>query len=128
MKIINILKKRAGELKHEMTAMYYAYLREDVKILPRILIIMAIAYAMSPIDLIPDFIPILGYLDDLLILPALLTLSIRLIPRDIMDECREKALAEPLQLKKNWIFGSLFIGIWLLLLYMVINKIFLFFI
>jgi uncharacterized membrane protein YkvA (DUF1232 family) len=52
---------------------------------------LTIAYALSPIDLIPDFIPVLGYLDDLIILPLLITLTIKLIPKDIWKECEEEA-------------------------------------
>jgi uncharacterized membrane protein YkvA (DUF1232 family) len=50
----------------------------------------AVAYAVSPIDLIPDFIPVIGYLDDLIILPVLIWLALRLIPREVIDECRHR--------------------------------------
>lgn len=53
----------------------------------------AIAYALSPIDLIPDFIPVLGYLDDVLIVPLLIWLALRLIPKDVIADCRRKANA-----------------------------------
>jgi uncharacterized membrane protein YkvA (DUF1232 family) len=56
----------------------------------RILLGAAIAYAVSPIDLIPDFIPVIGLLDDLLLLPVLIWLAFRLIPRDVVDECRNR--------------------------------------
>ena len=65
------MKAKAKELKYDLSALYLAYKRKDVPILAKIIIIMAIGYALSPIDLIPDFIPILGYLDDLLIIPFL---------------------------------------------------------
>jgi len=55
----------------------------------KVLLGVAIAYAVSPIDLIPDFIPVIGYLDDLIILPLLILIAIRLIPRSIIIECRQ---------------------------------------
>ncbi len=116
MKFIEIMKGKASSLKKEITALYYAYQNPKVKLLPKLIIIFTIGYALSPIDLIPDFIPVLGYLDDLIIIPALITLSIKLIPTEIMDESREKAIREPLQLKKNWFFALIFIAIWIMLI------------
>jgi uncharacterized membrane protein YkvA (DUF1232 family) len=107
------MKEKAKNIKKEITAIYYAYQNSNTKPLPKIIILFTLGYALSPIDLIPDFIPILGYLDDLIIIPALITLSIKLIPKVIMDESREKASKEPLQLKNNWFFGSLFIVFWI---------------
>lgn len=57
----------------------------------RLLLGAAIAYALSPVDLIPDFIPVVGHLDDLLVVPLLVWLALRLIPRDVIDECRQRA-------------------------------------
>ena len=78
MKILEKLKIKAKNLKNEMTAIYYAYQDPKVTLLPRIIILFTLGYALSPIDLIPDFIPVLGYVDDLLILPVLILLSIKL--------------------------------------------------
>ena len=116
MKFIETMRGKALSLKKEITALYYAYQNPEVKLLPKLIIIFTIGYALSPIDLIPDFIPVLGYLDDLIIIPALITLSIKLIPKEIMDESREKAIREPLQLKKNWFFALTFIAIWIMLI------------
>ena len=109
------MKARARQLKNEITAVYYAYRHPAVKLLPKLIMIFTVGYALSPVDLIPDFIPVLGYLDDLIILPALIALSIRLIPKEVMEQSRQKAIEEPLKLKKNWFFGLLFISIWLVL-------------
>lgn len=115
MKIIQTLGKKVKQLKKEMTAIYYAYQHPEMTLLPKLIILFTLGYALSPIDLIPDFIPVLGYLDDLLILPALLMLSIKLIPADIMVDARKKAEAHPLQLKKNRVFAVLFVCLWILL-------------
>ena len=109
------IKSRAKKLRQEICALYYAYRRDDLDFLPKAIIMITVAYALSPIDLIPDFIPILGYLDDLIILPALIALSIRLIPESILAECRIKAAAEPLKFKKNWITAAVIIFLWLVI-------------
>ena len=124
MKFIETMRGKALSLKKEITALYYAYQNPEVKLLPKLIIIFTIGYALSPIDLIPDFIPVLGYLDDLIIIPALITLSIKLIPKEIMDESREKAIKEPLQLKKNWFFALTFIAIWIMLIIISVLVIF----
>jgi uncharacterized membrane protein YkvA (DUF1232 family) len=68
---------------------------------------------MSPIDLIPDFIPVLGYIDDMIILPLLITLAVRLIPRNIMDECLEQAKNVWADGKpKKWYYSIPVIGLW----------------
>jgi len=123
MNLINIMKEKAKKLKNEIPSIYYAYQDPNLKILPKAIIIITIGYALSPIDLIPDFIPVLGYLDDLVIIPALITLSIKLIPDDIMVKARQKALTEPIQLKKNWFFALLFILIWSILITVIVLSI-----
>jgi len=124
LKLLEKLKIKVKNLKKEITALYYAYQHPKTSVLPKIIILFTLGYALSPIDLIPDFIPILGYLDDLLILPVLITLSIKLIPQEIMEESREKAENQPLQLKKNWIFALVFILIWIaLFMFLIYNCI-----
>ena len=90
-KILDKLKLKTKELKMNLSALYLAYKRKDVPFYAKIIIILAVGYALSPIDLIPDFIPIIGYLDDLLIVPFLVFVSLKLIPNKIMEECREQA-------------------------------------
>jgi len=124
-KLTDKLKTRASQLKHEVTAVYYAYRNPALPWLPRILAWVTIAYALSPIDLIPDFIPVLGYLDDLVILPLLITLAIRNIPPQIMTEAREKALSNPIKLPDNWFIAALIIAGWVLIILVAIYLIFL---
>ena len=121
---IDSLKDNARKLKTEITTLYYAYQDPKLGLLPKIIILFTLGYALSPIDLIPDFIPVLGYLDDLVIIPALISLSIKLIPKEILASAREKAIKEPLKLKKNnWFFALLFISIWVVLIAVIVLKI-----
>ena len=117
------LSIKTKKLKTNLSALYYACKDKRVGILPKIIIVIAISYALSPIDLIPDFIPIIGYLDGLIIIPMLIGLAIKLIPQNIFEEAKIKSVNVPIKLKDNWIVGILFIGIWILVAYMVIKKI-----
>jgi Uncharacterized conserved protein len=81
-------------MKKEVTALIIAYNRNDVPIIAKILAVIIVAYAVSPIDLIPDFIPVLGYLDDIILIPLGISLVLKLIPKEIMEECREEAKKE----------------------------------
>ena len=121
---IDSLKDNARKLKTEITILYYAYQDPKLGLLPKIIILFTLGYALSPIDLIPDFIAVLGYIDDLVIVPALISLSIKLIPEEILASAREKAIKEPLKLKKNnWLFALLFISIWVVLIAVIVLKI-----
>ena len=120
MRTFEKLQKRAHNLKQELTALCYAYQHPDLKPLPKLIFLFALGYALSPIDLIPDFIPVIGYLDDLIIIPALIGLSIKLIPEGIMIQSRKKAIQHPIKLKKNWLFAVFIITIWAILLAIII--------
>ena len=122
-KIVEKMKHKTKNLRNEITAVYYAYQNPKTKILPKIIIFFTLGYALSPVDLIPDFIPVLGYLDDLIIIPALITLSIKLLPDDVMAESREMALKKPLIFKNNWFFALVFILIWLTLITVIVTAI-----
>ena len=123
-KLLKRFKTKINELKYDLSALYLAYKRKDVSIYAKIIIIIAIVYALSPIDLIPDFIPIIGYLDDILIVGFLVYLSLKLIPKEIMIECRQQAegLWEDGKPKK-WYYASPIILIWLLIMFFVIKAI-----
>ncbi|HOO72996.1 MAG TPA: DUF1232 domain-containing protein [Spirochaetota bacterium] len=112
MRSVDKLRARARLLRREITAIHYACRSPKLPLLPKLLLLLTLAYALSPIDLVPDFIPVLGYLDDLIILPALIALSIKLIPADLMKECRARAEKEPLELKKKPGFAVVIILIW----------------
>jgi uncharacterized membrane protein YkvA (DUF1232 family) len=112
-KVKAALAARAKSLKRQLGALYYASRDPRVGALPKALVIACLAYALSPIDLIPDFIPVLGYLDDLVIIPALIGLAIKMIPGAVYEEAKRRAEAEPLSLRKNWFFAAAFILLWI---------------
>ena len=109
-------KRRARQLKTETYALYLACRDPRVPWYARLLAACVVAYAFSPIDLIPDFIPILGYLDDLVLVPLGIALVLRMIPAPVMAECRERARAAMAQGKPtNWTAAAIIVAIWLLL-------------
>ncbi len=89
--VIDRLRERARQLQQEVVALYFASLDPRTPRSARLLVAAIVAYALSPIDLIPDFIPVVGYLDDLILLPAAIVLAIRLIPDEVMESGRERA-------------------------------------
>ncbi len=99
-------------------ALYFAYRDPRTPWYAKVLLIAVIGYALSPIDLIPDFIPVLGYLDDLVIVPAGIYLATRMIPKDVMVECREKA--ERISSRVKWIGVGIIAAIWIVILAIVI--------
>lgn len=109
-------KQRARRLKQETYALFLAYRDPRVPWYAKAFAACVVAYAFSPLDLIPDFIPVLGYLDDLILVPLGLALALRMIPAEVMAESRVKAQqALSGHQPRNWIAGGLVIGIWLLL-------------
>jgi len=110
------LKSYARKLKQNLFVLYLSYRDDRTPWYAKVVAICVVAYAFSPIDLIPDFIPILGYIDDLIIVPLGISLALKLIPSHIMEENREKAEEMRKNGKpKNWFVGILFILVWLLL-------------
>ena len=88
---IRRLESWARALKVEVYALYLAYKDPRVSWYARVLAAVVVGYAFSPIDLIPDVIPVLGYLDDIILIPLGVALAIKMIPRHVLAECREKA-------------------------------------
>jgi uncharacterized membrane protein YkvA (DUF1232 family) len=85
------LRERARHLKTETFALYLAARHTGTPWYAKLMVAAIVAYAFSPIDLIPDFVPILGYLDDLVLIPLGVTLAIKMIPPAVMSECRARA-------------------------------------
>jgi uncharacterized membrane protein YkvA (DUF1232 family) len=111
------LRLRARALKAETYALYLAYRDPRVPWYAKVFASVVVAYAFSPLDLVPDFIPILGYLDDLILVPLGITLALKMIPPDVMAESRIRA-AETLRDGKpcSWVAAAAIFGIWLALL------------
>ena len=117
------IKEKAGKLKRDIPAVFLAMKHPKTPWYARILAGIIIGYALSPVDLIPDFVPVLGYLDDLVILPLLIILLLRLIPREVFEECHQEA--EDLWANgkpKKWYYAIPIIVIWLLIVFLVLHD------
>ncbi len=113
---ITRLTLRARVLKREAVTLWFVLRHPRTPRGVRLLAILVVAYALSPIDLIPDFIPVLGFLDDVIVLPALIWLALRLIPADVRQECQAQALAwfEDHGRKPRWWLGAvLVVTVWI---------------
>ena len=110
------LKQHAHRLKTETFALYLAAHDPRTPWYAKLLVAGIVAYAFSPIDLIPDFVPVLGYLDDLILIPLGITLAIKLIPNYVMDECRTRAEEASKSGKPaSRVAGAIIIVIWVVL-------------
>lgn len=119
------LKQRAKKLKSDIPAVFIAMKRKETPIIAKIIAGVTIIYALSPIDLIPDFIPVLGYLDDLIILPALIALTVKLIPEEMFKKYREEAQSLWTNGKpKKWYYAIPFIIFWVFLILLIAKIIF----
>ena len=109
-------KERARRLRMQTYALYLAYKDPRVPWYAKALAACVVAYAFSPIDLIPDPIPVLGYLDDLVLIPLGVVLVIRMIPSSVMAECQEEARKAMEEGKPtNWVAAGVIVAIWLVL-------------
>jgi uncharacterized membrane protein YkvA (DUF1232 family) len=85
------LKAWAKRLKQDTVMLWFARRHPDTPLLAKLLCILTVAYALSPIDLIPDFVPVLGLLDELILLPFMIWLALRMLPSKVVDACRAQA-------------------------------------
>jgi uncharacterized membrane protein YkvA (DUF1232 family) len=110
-------KEKAAQLKEQTLALYYAAQDSRVPWYAKAWMILVVAYAFSPIDLIPDFIPVIGYLDDLIIVPLGVYLAIRMVPPQVMQECRAKASESLSQGKPQYRWMAvLIIAVWIIVI------------
>lgn len=113
-------KEKLRQLAEDIPALCLAMKEKDTPFLAKILAGTAVIYALSPIDLIPDFIPVIGYLDDLILLPLLVALTLKLIPDETFERCREQARQMYQQgMKKHWYYMLPIILIWVILILIV---------
>jgi uncharacterized membrane protein YkvA (DUF1232 family) len=118
-------KKWARGLKTQTYALYYALKDPRVPFPAKLLAAFVLAYAASPIDLIPDFIPVLGYLDDLIVVPLGIALVVKMIPPEVWAECRAKAELTAAETKNLARLGAaVIVGIWLLVIAWIAWKIY----
>ncbi len=124
MRYIEALKAKSRVLKRDIMAIYIACRRPEIPWYVKLLAVIIIGYALSPIDLIPDFIPVLGYLDDLILLPLGIGLLVKLIPKEVLKECRQEAEVEYVGEKPyNWISGIIIIMVWAVVIWLALYKI-----
>lgn len=114
------LRQAAAALKRDLPALFLALRCRQTPWYAKALAALTVAYALSPIDLIPDFIPVLGYLDDLLLLPGLTALTVKLIPLSVWQDCRARAAGlwadgRP----KRWWYALPIVLFWALIVFLI---------
>lgn len=118
------LKENAKKIKKDIPALFLALKDKETPKFAKILAGITVAYALSPIDLIPDFIPVLGYLDDVILLPVLVALTIKFIPKDIIEKKREEAEGLWQNGKpKKWYYAIPIVIIWIVAVLLIIRMI-----
>lgn len=120
------LKECAKKRKKDIPTVFLSLKDKDTPIIAKIMAGVTVGYALSPIDLIPDFIPILGYLDDVILLPALIALTMKLIPKDIWE--RNRILAEDMWhdgKPKKWYYALPIMFIWGVIIWGIVKTIWL---
>lgn len=118
------LREISEQIMTEIPAAALAIGHKDTPRLAKIICAVAVGYALSPIDLIPDFVPVIGYIDDIIVLWGLIYMAVRLIPDDVMEECREKSRGmwdngKP----KKWYYGLPVIVIWIIIIALIISAV-----
>ncbi|SKA00582.1 Protein of unknown function [Anaerorhabdus furcosa] len=108
------IKERLNQLRKDVELVFVILKDSNTPLYTKVLAYVTIGYALSPIDLVPDFIPFFGYLDDLLVLPLLVYLTIKSVPKTVLEECKKKTLVE--RPKKEWYYALPIFAIWVLIL------------
>ena len=118
------IKTKANRLKSDIPAVFLALKAKETPWYAKLCAAITIAYALSPVDLVPDFIPILGYLDDVILLPLLVALTVKFIPKETFQKYREEAEGMWENGKpKKWYYAIPIVVVWLLLLWWILTLI-----
>lgn len=120
MSILTSLKAQARQLKQHTLTVYFAARDPRTPILVRALAVFVAAYVLSPIDLIPDFIPVIGYLDDLLLVPLGLALVVRLTPPEVLESARAQA-QQAANRPVSYTAAAFFVALWLVVVWIVVR-------
>lgn len=118
-KLLRNWKAKAKLLKRDVYTLYLCSRHPKTPFLTKMFALLIVGYALSPIDLIPDFIPIFGYLDDLILIPLGIALLIKMIPKDVLKECRMKAQLPPTEKNIKWIGAVIVVSLWGLAIYVI---------
>lgn len=118
------LKERAEKLKSDIPAVFIALKDKETPLLAKTVAGLTVGYALSPIDLVPDFIPLLGYLDDVIILPALLVLTIKLIPKEVWEKSKRQSKnmwqdGKP----KKWYYALPIVLVWVFIIWLIVKTV-----
>jgi len=105
-------RERARNLEREIHALYFAARDPRTPLAAKAVIAATVAYAASPIDPIPDFVPVLGYLDELLVLPLGVALALRLVPDEVLEEARGRVGGEIDASRGRWAVAGLAVLLW----------------
>ena len=118
------LKERAAKLKTDLPALFLALKDRETPVLAKVFAGITVAYALSPVDLIPDFIPVLGYLDDVILLPTLIVIIVKLIPAPVLERCRAQSEEMWKDGKpKKWVYAIPIVLIWLVIIALLLKAI-----
>lgn len=122
MQMIGTIRKWAKALKRDAVMLWFARKHPDTPLLAKILCIATLLYALSPIDLIPDFIPVLGFVDDAILLPGLIWLAIRMLPPQVVASCRleaEEWMRRGAAKPKSYVGAVFIVLLWCAVIYLI---------
>ena len=120
-KVRHIASQVGAKVLFPALQLYFLLQAKEVPMKAKTLIIGALGYLVLPTDLVPDFIPVIGYLDDIVILSALISLAVGMIPDEIMQECRTQAENDRRTGEKKWVYAVPTIIIWMIILMIIIG-------
>jgi uncharacterized membrane protein YkvA (DUF1232 family) len=116
-------KEKAKRLRDDLYVLWLAFGDRRTPWYAKALVAVVVAYVVSPVDLVPDFIPVLGYIDDLFLVPAGIYLALKMVPREVLEEYRQKPRPAKISSRYRWVVPIIIILIWLLILYIIIRII-----